>query len=144
MTVAAILKNKGHEVVSVRLETPIAELVQLLAKRRIGAVPVVDGDGQLQGILSERDVVRALAAFGGAVLERQAAQLMTANPSTGTPRTTVAEAMAIMTNGRFRHLPVMENGAMIGMISIGDVVKARIQQQATEVDSLRAYVVSAA
>ena len=144
MTVAAILKDKGHEVVSVRLETSIGELVQLLARRRIGAVAVVDGEGRLQGILSERDVMKALATYGGAVLERHAAQLMTANPSTGTSRTTVVEAMAIMTNGRFRHLPVMENGAMIGMISIGDVVKARLQQQETEVDSLRAYVVSAA
>ena len=144
MTVAAILKHKGHEVVSIRPETTIFDLVQLLAKRRIGAVPVLDADGHLCGILSERDVVQALAEHGAGVLQRQASQLMTVKPQTGTTHTTVPEAMAMMTEGRFRHLPVLEDGKLIGMISIGDVVKARITQQATEVDSLKAYVVSAA
>ena len=143
MTVAAILKHKGHEVISVLPETTVFDLVQLLARRRIGAVPVLDADGHLRGILSERDVVQALAEHGASVLQRQAVQLMTAEPRTGTTRTTVPEAMAMMTDGRFRHLPILEDGRLIGMISIGDVVKARITQQATEVDSLKAYVVSA-
>ena len=142
MTVAAILRHKGHEVVSVEMDATIAELVQILVARRIGAVAVLDSDGRLCGILSERDVMRSLAQHGAAALERRASQLMTADLTTGTPGTTVAQAMAMMTDGRFRHLPVVENGALIGMVSIGDVVKARMTQQETEVDSLKAYVVS--
>ncbi len=140
MTVAAILKHKGSEVVSIRDGASVAELVRMLAERRIGAVPVLNQAGQLLGIISERDVVGALGMHGAAALEMPAAQFMTQYPRTGTPRTTVAEAMEMMTEGRFRHLPIVQDDKMIGIISIGDVVKARIMQQALEVDSLKAYV----
>ena len=140
MTVAAILKHKGHDVASVRPTTSIADVIRLLADRRIGATLVQDGTDTLVGIVSERDIVAALAANGAQVLEMTAGQLMTKALKTATPQTTVAQAMQMMTLGRFRHLPVLEHGALIGIISIGDVVKARIMQQEHEVDSLKAYV----
>jgi len=96
------------------------------------------------GILSERDIVHALATNGVRALEMTAGQLMTRALKTASPRTTVAEAMTMMTAGRFRHLPVVEHGMLVGLVSIGDVVKARIMQQETEVDGLRAYVSGAA
>ena len=140
MTVAAILKHKGSEVFSIAADTSVAALVMVLSERRIGAVPVLDGAGQLLGIVGERDVVVALGAHGAAALEMQVTAFMTRSPHTGTPATTVAEAMQLMTDGRFRHLPILQDNKMIGMISIGDVVKARIMQQAQEVESLKAYV----
>lgn len=144
MTVAAILKHKGSDVASVAPATPIHEVTHVLNERRIGAVLVLDAARQLLGIVSERDIVRALAQHGARVLDMTAAQLMTAHVQTATPRTSVADAMAMMTQGRFRHVPVMENGSLVGMISIGDVVKSRLHQQAQEVDSLKAYVTGAA
>lgn len=142
MTVAAILKHKGNEVISILPETSVAALVRLLADRRIGAVPVLDAMGQLLGIISERDVVTSLAAKGAEVLEMPSSAFMTRAPRTGTPSTTVEQAMEIMTTGRFRHLPIVTENRMVGMISIGDVVKARISQQTQEVESLKAYVVA--
>ena len=141
MTIAALLKQKGHEVTSVDPTQTIADVANLLTAKRIGAVLVTDSAQQLLGILSERDIVKTLAAHGARALEMTAGQLMTRDVQTATPQTTVPEAMAMMTQGRFRHVPVMENGALVGLISIGDVVKARITQQEHEVDSLRAYVV---
>ena len=140
MTVAAILKQKGSEVAHVRPTATIAEVVQTLVERRIGAVLVLDAAGQVLGILSERDVVRSLAEQGGRTLEMTAAQLMTTELHTSELRTTVAEATAMMTAGRFRHLPVMDGERLLGIVSIGDVVKARLSQQDQEVDSLKAYV----
>jgi CBS domain-containing protein len=98
----------------------------------------------LVGILSERDVVRSLAANAALTLNMTVAQLMTPNPATATPATTVEEAMESMTNGRFRHLPIMNDGQLVGLVSIGDVVKARIDQQKYEVETLRTYVVGGA
>jgi CBS domain-containing protein len=144
MTVAAILKHKGSEVASVRPVATIAEVARLLSARRIGGVVVLDAAGQLLGILTERDMVHALAAHGAHALDMTAAQLMTRAVTTATPHTSVHQAMAIMTQGRFRHLPVLEHGKLAGIVSIGDVVKARIMQQEAEVDSLKAYVSGAA
>jgi CBS domain-containing protein len=140
MTVAAILKHKGYEVASVRPADTVAAVVRVLTDRRIGAVVVLESAGPPLGILSERDIVHALAASGAAALAMTAGELMTRELKTATPRTTVAEAMAMMTAGHFRHLPVIENGALAGLVSIGDVVRAKILQQETEVDGLRAYV----
>jgi CBS domain-containing protein len=144
MTIAAILKHKGHEIASVAPTAAIADVVGMLSRRRIGAALVLDAAGQLLGIVSERDVVHCLATHGARTLEMTAGQLMTRELHTASPRTTVAEAMHMMTEGRFRHLPVVEEGHLIGLVSIGDVVKARITQQEHEVDSLKAYVAGAA
>jgi len=144
MTVAAILKHKGHQVTTVVPTASIAEVAAVLATHRIGAVLVMDRAEQLLGIVSERDIVRSLAANGGHTLEMTAGQLMTRALQIASPDTTVEEAMHMMTEGRFRHLPVIDHGRVAGLISIGDVVKARIMQQAHEVDSLRAYVAGAA
>ena len=140
MTVAAILKHKGSEVASARPADTVEAVVRVLTDRGIGAVVVLDAADRPLGILSERDVVHALAANGAAALAMTAGALMTRALKTATPRTTVSEAMAMMTSGRFRHLPVIEDGALVGLVSIGDVVRAKIMQQETEVDGLRAYV----
>jgi CBS domain-containing protein len=114
-----------------------------LAEKKIGAVLVIDAEDKLVGILSERDIVRTLASQSGNTLNMLAEQLMTRAPTVTSPEASVVHAMEIMTDGRFRHLPVVSNGKLVGLVSIGDVVKARIDQQAHEVDSLRAYVVGA-
>jgi CBS domain-containing protein len=144
MSVTSILKHKGSQVVSVSPAASIAEVAALLSERKIGAVLVRDAGGSLLGILSERDIVRSLAGNGAATLGMAAEQLMTSVLTTVTPQTTEVEAMQLMTENRVRHLPVLQNGALVGMISIGDVVKARIMQQEQEVDSLKAYVAGAA
>ena len=144
MTVAAILRHKGTRVVSVEPADTIARVATSLSENRIGAVLVIDRADQLLGILSERDIVRCLAANGARTLEMTAGQLMTRALHVAHPETTVAEAMTMMTIGRFRHMPVLDDGRLIGLVSIGDVVKARIMQQESEVDSLRAYVAGAA
>jgi CBS domain-containing protein len=139
-TVAAILKHKGHQVTKVDPTLPIAGVVDVLAEHRIGAVLVIDRAEQLLGILSERDIVHSLTANGVRTLEMTAGQLMTSTLQFAHPETTVAEAMTMMTVGRFRYLPVLEADRLVGLVSIGDVVKARIMGQEDEVDSLRAYV----
>lgn len=144
MTIAAILKHKGHDVARVTPTATIAEVVQQLAARRIGAVIVMDAAHQLLGIVSERDIVGSLAEHGSRTLEMTAAQLMTRNLHTATIATTVVQATTMMTEGRFRHLPVMDGNRLLGIVSIGDVVKARLSQQEQEVDSLKAYVAGAA
>lgn len=139
-TVAAILKHKGYQVTTVDPTETIARVADVLAEYRIGAVLVVDRAGQLLGIVSERDIVLGLAANGARTLEMTAGQSMTRALHAARPETTVAEAMAMMTVGRFRHMPVLEHDRLVGLISIGDVVKARIMEQEDEVDSLKAYV----
>ena len=140
MTIATILKQKGRSIISVAPAMRIGEVVGVLAEKRIGAVLVLDPAGQLAGILSERDIVRSLATNGAQTLEMTASQLMTRAPTTATTDLTVYDAEHLMTNGRFRHLPILEEGKLIGMVSIGDVVKAVLDQQTHEVDNLRNYV----
>lgn len=140
MTVAAILKHKGDAVFAVPPTATVPIVAAMLVAKRIGAVLVRDAAGQMLGIVSERDIVRSLAVNGPGTLEMTAGQLMTRVIHTVTPRTTVAQAMEQMTIGRVRHLPVVEHDTLLGMISIGDVVKARITQTEHEVDSLKAYV----
>ncbi len=144
MTVAAILKHKGSDVASIGPNATVAEVARLLTVRRIGGVVVQDAGGRLLGILTERDIVHVIADYDADGLEMPAEQVMTRTLKTATPRTTVDEAMTMMTAGRFRHLPVLDHGRLAGIISIGDVVKARIMQQDHEVDSLKAYVAGAA
>ena len=140
MHVAAVLKRKGNRIVSATPEDSVAAVTRLLTEHRIGAVLVIDEDGQPVGILSERDVVRAVARDGAGALDRPAADLMTRELITGTPTDTVADMMAVMTQRRIRHVPIVESGRVVGVISIGDVVKARIDDAELEVESLRGYV----
>jgi CBS domain-containing protein len=140
MTVAAILKHKGCEVFTARQTDTIAEVARILSARRIGAVVVIDSVGQLLGILSERDVVSALSSNGAWALELSVGQVMTRTFKTASLHTTTGEALAMMAAGHYRYLPVVDRGALIGLISIGDVVKNRIMQHEIEVDTLRAYV----
>ena len=140
MTIAAILKQKGGEVARVAPTVTVAEVAGLLAERRIGAVLVLDMADQVLGIVSERDIVGSLAREGAGALAMTAGQLMTRELHTAGPGTTVPEAMEVMTRRRVRHLPVLDGGRLVGIVSIGDIVKARIEEQAHEVDSLKAYV----
>jgi CBS domain-containing protein len=143
-TVAAILKHKGYQVSTIDPTAHVSAVAALLAERRIGAVLVMDSAEQMLGIVSERDIVRCLAANGARTLEMTAGQLMTRAVQVAHPDTTVDQAMHTMTAGRFRHLPVVDHDALIGLISIGDVVKARILEQDTVVESLTAYVAGSA
>ena len=140
MTVGAILKGKDHTVISVDPATSILEVARIITARRIGAVLVLNPDGSVAGIVSERDVVKALAAHAGKVVDMRADDLMTRNVITATPMTTVDEAMEIMDAGYFRHLPVIEDGKLAGIISIRDLVKYRIMLHEHDVDSLKAYI----
>lgn len=143
MTVAAILAHKGRDVLTVRKETPIADVVRLLGERRIGAVVVADDLQRVTGIVSERDIVRVLASRGAAGLEGEVATIMTQKVVTCADKDTLHEVMERMTHGRFRHLPVVEDGRLAGIVSIGDVVKARIEQVEREADEIRAYIAMA-
>ncbi|ALG72487.1 inosine-5-monophosphate dehydrogenase [Azospirillum thiophilum] len=140
MHVAAVLKRKGNRIVAAAPADTVAAVTRLLTEHRIGAVLVLADDGQPVGILSERDVVRAIARDGAAALDRPAAELMTRELITAAPTDTVADMMAVMTERRIRHVPIVEAGRVIGVISIGDVVKARIDDAELEVESLRGYV----
>ncbi len=144
MTIAAILKHKGHDVAFTIASATLSEVASQLSRRGIGALVVLDSDKTLLGIVSERDIVHALAANGQTAMEMTAGQVMTRALKTITPKTSVDEAMGLMTTGRFRHLPVLDHNVLVGIISIGDVVKARIMQQEYEVDSLKAYVAGVA
>ena len=139
-TIAAILRHKGDEVITVAPETTVPALARVLRERRIGAVLVTDPDDQLLGIVSERDIVTSLGSVGAITLEMTAAQLMTRVLSTIGPRDSVEQAMTLMTERRVRHLPVLDSGHIVGLVSIGDVVKARILDQDQAVDHLRAYI----
>jgi len=139
MTIAAILGGKGHDVVSIAGDRTVAEAVALLATRRIGAVPVMDGD-QVAGIFSERDVIYGLEREGAAALERKVSDVMTAPALTVAPDESVLGALALMTRRRVRHLPVIERGRCVGFISIGDLVKYRIERIEADADAMRAYI----
>jgi CBS domain-containing protein len=142
MTLKSILKHKTAGFIAVAPDARVSEVIATLAEKHIGAVMVTD-HGKLVGILSERDVVRSMAVQGAQTLDMPASALMTHNPSTATPDFTVEQAMSLMTEGRFRHLPIIENGELAGLVSIGDVVKAVIEQSQYEVESLRTYVAGA-
>ena len=141
MSVAAILREKGGEVVEIEPGATLAEAAALLGERGIGAVLVRGGRGaRIEGILSERDIVRAVGTRGAAALEAPVAELMTRDVVRCTPADTVERVMRVMTEGRFRHLPVVEDGALRGMISIGDVVRRRIMDVEREAEEVREYV----
>ncbi len=141
MQVRDILRNKGSDVVAVTAETTLAEAARLLSRKQIGAVVVRDMGGALAGILSERDLVRALAKDSVSALSQVVRTYMTKNVGTCTEFDTIDEIMEMMTRGRFRHVPVLdEEDEIIGIISIGDVVKSRIEETEYEAQSLRDYI----
>lgn len=142
MTVRAILDSKGHDVLTIRPEASLRDAVQMLAEHRIGAVVVTDGSGQVVGILSERDVVRVIGKDGPGRLEDTIATVMTAKVVTANGTETVPEVMELMTGGRFRHIPVVERGRLVGIISIGDVVKHRVAEMERESQTMRDYIMS--
>ena len=142
MHLSAILKNKPATIVSTRPGTTVAETVKLLNEHRIGAVIVLDAE-RIIGIFSERDFVRGFARHGAAVGEMEVARLMTRDVITCAPGDSVREVMSVMTERRIRHLPVVDAGRLIGIISIGDVVKHRLEETESEVESLRDYVMTA-
>lgn len=142
MHVRDVLSVKGDRVITIKPEATIGATSQLLAQHRIGAALVTDSAGDIVGILSERDIVRGLAQHGAAVAALSVADLMTRSVRTCAPDDTIADIMGVMTAHRFRHLPVIEDGRVAGIVSIGDVVKYRLDEAKLEVDSLRDYVLA--
>lgn len=142
MTVRAILDAKGRQVVSIGADAKLSSAVKTLSERRIGALLVMAG-GKIEGILSERDVVRELGERGTAVLDEPVRAVMTAKVMTCRRSDTVAFLMERMTEGKFRHLPVVEDGQVVGLISIGDVVKHRVMEYESEQEALRDYIKTA-
>ncbi len=140
MTVGLVLKNKDSRVISVEPSATVLEIAEIISSRRIGAVLVLDDKGGVAGIVSERDVVKALAKHAGEVTTMRADQLMTRDVTTATSKTTVDEAMEIMDAGYFRHLPVVNEGRLEGIISIRDLVKYRIQLHEHDADNMKAYI----
>lgn len=142
MHVGSILKSKGSAVVTIGPEISVKAAVAVLNERRIGAVVVVEKDGRIAGILSERDIVKAIAESGARALDVRVGDLMTHDVVTCAPEDTVDQIMAIMTQRRVRHVPVVENNRLAGIVSIGDVVKSRIEATELEAQSLREYVMT--
>ncbi len=140
MTIASVLREKGNSVISVAPTTTVQEIAEIIASKRIGAVLVLEPDQKLAGIVSERDVVKAVAAKPEGIHSLRAEDVMTRAVTTATPGTTIEEAMEIMDHGYFRHLPVVEDNKLVGIISIRDVVKARLQRHEHEADHLRSYI----
>ena len=142
MTVRAILDTKGHQIESVEPNVRLSAAIKTLAERKIGAVLVIS-QGGIEGILSERDIVRVLGERGAAVLDEPVSAVMTRKVVSCKQADTVAAIMEIMTSGKFRHLPVVEDGRVVGLISIGDIVKWRVGEYEAEQEALREYIKTA-
>jgi CBS domain-containing protein len=142
MFVSDILSQKGALVYSVTPTTSVAEVAQQLNTRRIGSVLVLNEQSAVLGIVSERDLVRAFATHGSKALELETRQVMTRDVVTCDPDDSIDEVMQTMTSGRFRHLPVVRRGELLGLVSIGDVVKARLEETTHEAEALKAYIVA--
>jgi CBS domain-containing protein len=139
MTIAVILSNKGSEVATVGADASVADAIAILAERRIGALPVVD-EGEIRGIISERDIIYCLREHGAEVLDLPVSRIMTSPAVTVAPDTAVLTALATMTRRRIRHLPVVEGAQIRGIVSIGDLVKHRIEMIEEEAQAMRAYI----
>lgn len=142
MFVSDILSQKGGLVFTVTPGTTVAQVAQQLSTRRIGSVLVMDKHDAVAGIVSERDLVRAFATHGVKALELEADAVMTRDVTTCDPDDSIEHVMELMTRGRFRHLPVVRHGELLGLVSIGDVVKARIEETQHEAEALKAYIVA--
>jgi CBS domain-containing protein len=142
MTVRAILDTKGHDILSVEPDAKLSAAVKILSERRIGAVLVMGG-GHMEGILSERDIVRVLGERGAAVLDEPVSAVMTRKVVSCREKDTVSSIMERMTTGKFRHLPVVEDDKVVGLISIGDIVKWRVKEFESEQEALQNYIKTA-
>ena len=142
MTVRSILNTKGHQIMSVEPDAKMAAAIKLLGEKKIGAVLVMN-QSRLEGILSERDIVRVLGERGARVLDEPVSAVMTRKVVSCRQSDTVAGIMEMMTLGKFRHLPVIEEGAVVGLISIGDIVKWRVREYENEQEALRDYIKTA-
>ncbi|GGA53767.1 inosine-5-monophosphate dehydrogenase [Nitratireductor aestuarii] len=143
MTVRSILERKGRDVVTVAPEQTLADAARQLSENRIGAVVLVNAEQGVLGILSERDIVRAIAAEGSSALEKPISAFMTSKVQVCNESATVNEVMQVMTQGRFRHLPVAKDGKLVGLVSIGDVVKWRMEEVEREAEEIRTYIATA-
>lgn len=140
MTVASILAEKGRDVFSLKPDTIMSNALDVLAQERIGAIVVVDGEERVCGILSERDVVRAISRSGASVLDKPISDHMTRAVISCVEADTIDHVMSVMTENRFRHVPVENGGKLVGIISIGDVVKRKIEQAERDAQELRNYI----
>jgi CBS domain-containing protein len=143
MTVRTILADKGREVVTIEPGASLADAAMLLAEKRIGSALILGADHRLVGIISERDIVRALAARGAAALDEPVSQTMTRKVETCNESETISGLMERMTKGKFRHLPVVDQGRVVGIVSIGDAVKHRLQEMERESAAMRDYILTA-
>ncbi|WP_066557972.1 CBS domain-containing protein [Croceicoccus bisphenolivorans] len=143
MSIARITTRRDFDIVTCSEDHTVAQAVELLSERRIGAMPVTDESGRVVGVFSERDVIRCLKVHGGDALALKMADVMTSPAVTVSPDTSENQALALMTRRRIRHLPVVENGKMVDFVSIGDLVKARIDEIESEAQALRDYIHSA-
>ena len=142
MTIAAVLGTKGSGVETIAADATVADAVRKLGEKRIGALPVVE-DGRIVGIMSERDVIYSLREHGPGALGLSVSAVMSAPAITADPETDVLEALSLMTQRRIRHLPVLERGEIRGIVSIGDLVKHRMERIEAEADAMRAYIQNA-
>ncbi len=143
MTVSTILACKGREVGTIEPNASLASAVRLLAEKRIGAALILSADRHIAGIISERDIVRALAERGAGILDEPVSRAMTRKVSTSNESETVSSIMERMTAGKFRHVPVVDQGRLVGIVSIGDVVKHRLRQMEHESVAMRDYILTA-
>ena len=139
MTIARLIQGRSVQMIRCTGQTPVRDAVALLADKRIGAMPVFDGD-KLCGIFSERDVIHQLRELGPTMLERTVSEAMTAPAITVAPETAVLDALSLMTKRRIRHLPVVKDGEVIDFISIGDLVKYRIELVQSEAEAMRTFI----
>jgi len=142
MNIAQILKAKGRAVATARPDATLLDIIQKLAQKKIGAIVVVGDNGEVAGIISERDIIRRLGEGGEKALAEPVTQAMTSAVITCNESSTIEEMMEVMTKGRFRHVPVVEDGALVGIVSIGDIVKHHIAEVEMEVMAMRGYFVT--
>ena len=142
MTIARLIEGRSTEIVGCDASANVSEAVRILADKRIGALPVYSG-GEIVGIFSERDVVYQLAAHGPAMLDKTVGEVMTSPPITVEKSSGVLDSLGLMTRRRIRHLPVVENGQVCGFVSIGDLVKYRIERIEADAEAMRSYIQSA-
>jgi CBS domain-containing protein len=143
MTVSTILAEKGRDIVTIDPGASLADTARLLAEKRIGAALILGADRRLVGIISERDIVQALAARGAAALDEPVSQTMTRKVETCNENETISSIMERMTKGKFRHVPVIDQGRLIGIVSIGDVVKHRLREMEHESAAMHDYILTA-